>query len=224
MRDHDRQAARSRQAVAREKDALIRDLWRQVAAGQSEARLLKRPARHGAAGGADGARARCSTKLREAAPRRPSNRRRAISVKLGRGLGLWRSPVVVGIVAIILCGLRHRWRHRHLSGSAPCSSSARRACCSSTRRCNSLYVELKRIVLEPDGKSYRMTLAMQNIDPAAPLYVMLNAVGVYVQSGMTWQQVPSQPAPRRRAGASSSSSTPIPTTCCSRPRWRTGPS
>ena len=35
--------------------------------------------------------------------------------------------------------------------------------------------------------------AMQNIDPAAPLYVMLNAVGVYVQSGMNWQQVPSSP-------------------------------
>ena len=35
---------------------------------------------------------------------------------------------------------------------------------------------------------------MQNIDPAVPLYVMLNAVGVFVQSGMTWQQVPSSPA------------------------------
>jgi hypothetical protein len=53
---------------------------------------------------------------------------------------------------------------------------------------------LKRIVQEPDGKSYRMTMAMQNIDPAAPLYVMLNAVAVYVQSGMSWQQVPSSPA------------------------------
>ena len=33
---------------------------------------------------------------------------------------------------------------------------------------NSLYVELKRIVLEADGKSYRMTMALQNIDTAAP--------------------------------------------------------
>ena len=39
-----------------------------------------------------------------------------------------------------------------------------------------------------------MTMAMQNVDPAAPLYVMLNAVSVYVQSGMNWQQVPSSPA------------------------------
>ena len=59
----------------------------------------------------------------------------------------------------------------------------------------SLYVELKRIVQEPDGKSYRMTLAMQNVDPTAPLYVMLNAVAVYVQVGLNWQQVPSSPAP-----------------------------
>jgi hypothetical protein len=57
----------------------------------------------------------------------------------------------------------------------------------------SLYVELKRIVQEADGKSYRMTIAMQNIDAAVPLYVMLNAVGVYVQSGLVWQQVPSNP-------------------------------
>ena len=57
----------------------------------------------------------------------------------------------------------------------------------------SLYVELKQIVPEADGKSYGMTLFMQNIDPAVPLYVMLNAVGVYVQSGMSWQQVPSSP-------------------------------
>jgi hypothetical protein len=58
----------------------------------------------------------------------------------------------------------------------------------------SLYVELTKIVPEADGKSYRMTIAMQNVDPARPLYVMLNAVGVFVQSGMSWQQVPSRPA------------------------------
>ena len=63
---------------------------------------------------------------------------------------------------------------------------------------------------EADGKSFRMTLFMQNIDAAVPLYVMLNAVGVYVQSGMSWQQVPS--SPRSAAWALSSWSTAIPTT------------
>jgi hypothetical protein len=65
---------------------------------------------------------------------------------------------------------------------------------------NSLYVELQRIALEPDGKSYRMTMALQNIDIAHPLYIMLNAVGVYVQTGMTWQQVPSRPVGEAASG------------------------
>ena len=64
----------------------------------------------------------------------------------------------------------------------------------------SLYVELKRIVAEPDGQSFRMTLALQNTSPAGPLYVMLNPVAVYVQSGMVWQQVPSRPADPAGAG------------------------
>jgi hypothetical protein len=37
-------------------------------------------------------------------------------------------------------------------------------------------------------------LFLQNVSPSGPLYVMLNAVGIYVQSGITWQQVPSRPA------------------------------
>ena len=52
----------------------------------------------------------------------------------------------------------------------------------------------ERVTYEPDGKSYRMTIAMQNADAQVPLYVMLNPVGVYVQVGMSWQQVPSGPA------------------------------
>jgi hypothetical protein len=53
-----------------------------------------------------------------------------------------------------------------------------------------LYVELVRIVYEPDGKSYRATFAMQNSNPAAPLYVMLDPARVFAQTGMTWQEVP----------------------------------
>jgi hypothetical protein len=57
----------------------------------------------------------------------------------------------------------------------------------------SLYVELKSVVYATDGKSYRMTVSMQNDNPAVPLYVMLNPVAIYVQVGMSWQQVPSGP-------------------------------
>lgn len=57
-----------------------------------------------------------------------------------------------------------------------------------------LYVELVKVVYEPDGKSYRATLAMQNFNPAAPLYLMLDPARVFAQTGMTWQEVPSNSA------------------------------
>ena len=174
-----------------EKDALIRDLWRQVAAGQSEARLLKRRLGMAEPSG-DRSESVLLGKLRDAAPRPSVEPPSGIAVKLGRGLRLWRSPVVLSVVGIILAAFA-------IDGSigiyqARALQQQRQArLLLEHEALTSLYVELKRIVQEPDGKSYRMTIAMQNIDPAAPLYVMLNAVGVYVQSGMNWQQVPSSP-------------------------------
>lgn len=174
-----------------QKDALIRDLWRQVAAGQSEARLLKRrlamaqPAR-------EPSERVLLDELRDAAPRPASEPPSRIAVKLGRGLGLWRSPVVLGAAALILAAFavdggvgiyQARALKQHHRARLLLEHEA----------LTSLYVELTRIVQEPDGKSYRMTVAMQNVDPRAPLYVMLNSVGVYVQSGMNWQPVPSSP-------------------------------
>lgn len=179
-----------------QKDALIRDLWRQVAAGQSEVRLLKR--RLGLAGPANEPSDEQSgrvllDKLRDAAPRPPSEPPSGMSVKLGRRLGLWRSPVVLGVVALILLAFAVDGGVGIYQARALQQQRQARLLLEH-EALTSLYVELKRIVPEPDGKSFRMTIAMQNVDPAAPLYVMLNAVGVFVQSGMTWQQVPSSPA------------------------------
>ena len=174
-----------------QKDALIRDLWRQVAVGQSEARLLKR--RLGMAGPTGEASERgLLDKLREAAPRPPSHPPTGIAVKLGRRLGLWRSPVVWSVVAIVLLSFAIDGGVG-LYQSRALKEQRQARLLLEHEALTSLYVELKRIVPEPDGKSFRMTFAMQNVDPAAPLYVMLNAVGVYVQSGMSWQQVPSSP-------------------------------
>jgi hypothetical protein len=172
-----------------EKDALIRDLWRQVAAGQSEARVLRR--RLGIAEEASEKGNALLEKLREAAPRRSVEPPAGIAVKLGRGLKLWQSPVVMGVVAILCAAFAIDggigiWQQRTLQQQR----QARLLLEHDAR--NALYVELTRIVLEPDGRSYRMTMALQNIDTARPLYIMLNAVGVYVQTGMTWQQVPSR--------------------------------
>jgi hypothetical protein len=113
-------------------------------------------------------------------------------MKLGRRLGLWRSPAAIGVVGLVLLGFavdagvgwyQARALKAHRQARVQLENTA----------LTSLYVELRRIVYEADGKSYRMTVSLQNNNPALPLYVMLNPVGVYVQSGMSWQQVPSRP-------------------------------
>ncbi|HEY4891189.1 MAG TPA: hypothetical protein VII10_05760, partial [Reyranella sp.] len=86
---------------AEQKDALIRDLWRQVAAVQSEARLLKRRLGMAEPPG-ERSESVLLEKLRDAAPRPSVEPPPGIAVKLGRGLRLWRSPVVLGVVGIIL--------------------------------------------------------------------------------------------------------------------------
>ncbi|MGE4076808.1 MAG: hypothetical protein AB7F22_14735 [Reyranella sp.] len=202
-----------------QKDALIRDLQRQVATGQSELRLLRRrlgltqqqsqaaasdrapfdrsrsdrsPSDRGPSDHAPSGRD-LFDKLAAAAPRPSTAPPTGIAVKLGRHLGLWRSPMVMGVVGVVLAAFAIDggigiWQDQALRRYKQARLLLEH------QALTSLYVELKRIVPEPDGKSYRMTIAMQNIDAAAPLYVMLNAVGVYVQSGLIWQQVPSSPA------------------------------
>ena len=178
------------------KDALIADLRRQLAAAQSEARLLKRrleaarPA--GQPSGSDPPR-ELLDELRAAAPRKTAAPTANVAVKLGRRLGLWRSPVVIGVVAVMLAAFAVDAGVGWYQARAQKEARQARLLLENTAM-RSLYVELKRIAYEPDGKSFRMTLSLQNTSPAGPLYVMLNAVGVYVQSGMNWIQVPSRPA------------------------------
>lgn len=178
------------------KDALIADLRRQLAAAQSEARVLKRrleTARAaGQPSGSDQPR-ELLDELRAAAPRKTAAPTANVAVKLGRRLGFWRSPVVIGVVAVMLAAFAVDAGVGWYQARALKEARQARLLLENTAM-RSLYVELKRIAYEPDGKSFRMTLFLQNTNPAGPLYVMLNAVGVYVQSGMNWLQVPSRPA------------------------------
>lgn len=165
-----------------QKDALIRDLRRQLVALQQPPREPKRE---------------LLDELREA-PHRARTAPPVTSPKLGRHLGLWRSPVVLGVVvAIMLAFAVDAGVGRYQAHLTKQQRQARLQLENTAMR--SLYVELKRILAEPDGKSFRLTLSLQNTSPAGPLYVMLNPVAVYVQSGMVWQQVPSRPVD---AGAS----------------------
>lgn len=175
-----------------DKDALIADLRRQLGAAQSEVRVLRR--RLGAAPPVDTPQAQGGllNDLREAAPRRldaPAH----VAVKLGRRFDLWRSPVLIGVVMLLLTGFALDAAVGLYQARALREARQARLLLENTAT-RSLYVELKGISYEPDGKSYRMTLFLQNVSPKGPLYVMLNAVAVYVQAGMVWQQVPSRPA------------------------------
>ncbi|MDP1963778.1 MAG: hypothetical protein Q8K93_16420 [Reyranella sp.] len=162
-----------------QKDALIRDLRRQLAALQQPKRELL-------------------DELREA-PHKAALAPAGASMKLGRHLGLWRSPVTLGVVvAVMLAFAVDAGIGRYQASLAKQQRQARLQLENTAMR--SLYVELKQIVAEPDGKSFRMTLSLQNTSPDGPLYVMLNPVAVYVQSGMVWQQVPSKPVDGAGAG------------------------
>ena len=183
-------------SVPPDKDALIADLRRQLAAAQSEARVLRR--RLDAAAVADRPPADTSQarglldELRDAAPRKV-DAPATVAVKLGRRFDLWRSPVVIGLVMVLLTAFAVDAGVGMYQARALREARQARLLLENTAM-RSLYVELKGITYDPDGKSYRMTLFLQNVSPKGPLYVMLNAVAVYVQSGMVWQQVPSRPA------------------------------
>lgn len=175
-----------------DKDAKIADLRRQLSAAQSEVRVLRR--RLGAAAPAETPQPQGGLleELREAAPRKldvPAH----VAVKLGRRFDLWRSPALVAIVMLLLTGFAVDAGVGMYQARAQREARQARLQLENTAM-RSLYVELKGITYDPDGKSYRMTLFLQNVSPTGPLYVMLNAVAVYVQTGMVWRQVPSRPA------------------------------
>ena len=166
-----------------QKDALIRDLRRQLAAMQQAVPEPKRE---------------LLNELREA-PGKAAAAPAATSLAFGRHLRVWRSPVVLGVVvAVMLAFAVDAGVGRYQANLVKQQRLARLLLENAAMR--SLYVELKRIVPEPDGRSFRMTLSLQNTSPDGPLYVMLNPVMVYVQTGMTWQQVPSKPVDASGAG------------------------
>jgi hypothetical protein len=53
-----------------------------------------------------------------------------------------------------------------------------------------LYLDLTNIAYEPDGKSYRLTMVLRNLDPQHPIYVMRGPLRVFEQSGLAWREVP----------------------------------
>ncbi|MGH8322873.1 MAG: hypothetical protein ACRETD_03590, partial [Steroidobacteraceae bacterium] len=129
-------------------------------------------------------------RLRRTAPSRRSQVRPDIPARFGRGFAFLESKVLLVLLAVIGLGFLADsgvgWYQRRLL-----SQREKAALELQNAAFGGLYVELIRVAYEPDGKSYRATLNMQNSNPDALLYVMLVPARVFVQSGMTWREVPS---------------------------------
>lgn len=131
-------------------------------------------------------------RIRHTAPSRRAQMSRPRSRGLGRALALmaaWPLKIVLVIVGLgLLADFGVDWYQRRALAARNWATLALR-----NAAFEGLFVELARVSHEPDGESYRATINMQPINAAAPLYVMLNPVRVFVQTGLTWQEVPSQP-------------------------------
>jgi hypothetical protein len=116
---------------------------------------------------------------------------KGVTVRLGRGLGLLRSRFVIGFVIVTALAFAVDfgvgwYQQRQIAQRRQAELRLQQAAFTN------LFVEIKSITYEPDEKSYRLTLTLQNLIPDQPIYVMLSPVRVYEQSGMVWQEVPAQ--------------------------------
>ncbi|MCI0736378.1 MAG: hypothetical protein L0Y50_08935 [Beijerinckiaceae bacterium] len=129
-------------------------------------------------------------RIRQTAPSRRALARPGVPIRPGHGFQFLESKVLLIMLAAIGLGFAADagagWYQRRLLSERERTALELRGAAF-----GSLYVELGRVAYEPDGKSYRVTLNMQNINPAVPLYVMLIPARVFVQAGMTWREVPS---------------------------------
>jgi hypothetical protein len=112
-----------------------------------------------------------------------------IRPKLGRGFRFLSSKAVLGALAFVALafvadyaiGGYQRYTLEH-------SRVARRQLEQTANA--GLYLELTNITYEPDGKSYRLTMVLRNLDPQHPIYVMRGPLRVFEQSGLAWREVP----------------------------------
>jgi len=166
---------------AAQKDRLIVELWEELQRERARprdppARSVPEPSRAGASASRDG--------------RTPSSAASA-KVRLGSGLGLFRAEFLVGAAVVLglLCALDYGigwYQQRRLEQRRLAELRLEQAAFSA------LLVQLVNVAYEPDGKSYRLTMSMENLDPEQPVYVMLSPVRVFEQSGLAWREVPAR--------------------------------
>ena len=177
-----------------QKDELIVSLWETLTAiegagGASEAAGTSQGHLSTSAHSTDELRER----IRQTPPSRRAQARLETPARFGGGFDFLESKILLVVLAVIglgfLVDFGTGWYQRRLLGQREKAALELRNAAFA-----GLYVELVRVAYEPDGKSYRATLNMQNSNPDAPLYVMLVPARVFEQTGMIWREVPSEAA------------------------------
>jgi hypothetical protein len=171
-----------------QKNELIVSLWQTLVATDENDSAPAAPAGTKDSGiSADVLRER----IRRVAPPTRAPTRLGVRPRLGAGLGLLESKLLMGVLLVIgaafLVDFGIGWyQQRTLDAQHRAALALRNAAFGG------LFVELVRVSYEPDGESYRATVTMQNSSAGQPLYIMLNPLRVFVQVNLTWQEVPAR--------------------------------
>lgn len=186
-----------------EKDALIASLWKELSEERARSQSLDQQLAQCAAKSA--ATTEVVHPLLNALRTRGALKRRAPRIRqgamsgLGGGLRLLRPRLFAG--AAVIAGLLFSLDYGIDRFQAYSVKQKRLAQLALERAAyTSLFVELVSVAYEPDRSAYRLTMAMQSLDPEHPIYVMLNPVRVFEQSGMVWKEVPARTPPDSASG------------------------
>ncbi|WP_428030921.1 hypothetical protein [Ancylobacter sp.] len=179
-----------------EKDALILSLWETVQAldrdgPAGEARVPAQPLPAPAGSAVQALRHRIGTTSRSRRNQADAGARRGGAAHaLGRLLDYRPLQILVLLVALaFLADLALGWHQRQQAAARHAETQRVEQAASS-----GLFMELLRVGYEPEQSAYRATLRMERIGADGALYILQNPPRVFVQTGLTWQEVPSRAA------------------------------
>jgi hypothetical protein len=177
-----------------EKDGLIRVLWQELLDQRTRLAQLESSTSAGSGPGRP-----LLAELQQRGTKKRGSTSSSIDVRLGRGIGFLRSGVLIG--TLVFGGLLFAadqgiawYQGSRLEQKRLAGLELQHAAFAD------LFVDLVKVAYEPDQKSYRLTMAMKNLDPAHPIYVMMSPIRVFAQSGLVWKEVPARAADGRGKG------------------------
>jgi hypothetical protein len=191
MKTIERQALPLERLSDADKDALITRLWRDLQeerarSNELERRLAPRTGESAQAGSPLIDPRQQTSADNDGRRRSPANLRSS----LGRGLSVVPAKVLVAGAALVallfvLDFAVDRYQHYRLDQRRLADLRLQHAAYEG------MFIELANVTYEPDRKSYRLTMKINNVEPGRPLYVLQSPVRVFEQAGLSWREVPS---------------------------------